>query len=100
MNEELRTVPFECQRCWYVWEEDYVVRHQEDQHGNAAEIWLQNGLPVPPPSAAAVCPKCGCQKAKVFPDGYLTRHPELIKQAEPAPPDETPLISPVRRPLY
>ncbi|MFB9472805.1 hypothetical protein ACFFR3_25180 [Nonomuraea salmonea] len=100
MEEELRIVPFECQRCWHVWEEEYVVRHQEDRHGNGGEIWLRAGLPVSPPSSGAICPRCGCQRATTFPDGYLSRHPELRRAAEPTVPDETPLISPVRPPLY
>ncbi|WP_345387083.1 hypothetical protein [Nonomuraea salmonea] len=64
------------------------------------EIWLRAGLPVSPPSSGAICPRCGCQRATTFPDGYLSRHPELRRAAEPTVPDETPLISPVRPPLY
>ncbi|MFB4281632.1 MULTISPECIES: hypothetical protein [unclassified Nonomuraea] len=100
MEEEHRKVPFECRRCWHVWEEDYVVRRIEDDHGNAGEIWLRAGLPVPPPSPGAICPRCGCQQATTFPDGYLSRHPELIPPVEPGVPDATPLLSPVPRPLY
>lgn len=100
MEEEHRKVPFECRGCWHVWEEHYTVRHIDDEHGNAGEIWLRGGLPVTPPMAGVICPHCGCQQATTFPDGYLSRHPELIPPAEPVAPDATPLLSPVRKPLY
>lgn len=100
MEEVHRNVPFECRHCWHVWHEDYVVRHFEDDHGNAGEIWLRAGLPAAPPSAGVSCPSCGCQDATMFPDGYLSRHPELIPPAQPAAPDPTPLLTPVRKPLY
>ncbi|WP_043631213.1 hypothetical protein [Nonomuraea candida] len=93
-------MPFECRSCWHVWQEDYTVRHEEDDHGNAGEVWLRGGLPAPPPSSGAVCPQCGCQQSTTFPDGYLSHHPELTAQAEPGAPDATPLLSPVRGPLY
>lgn len=93
-------MPFECRGCWYVWQEDYVVRRSEDDHGNEGEVWLRAGLPAMPPASGVICPQCGCQQATTFPDGYLTHHPELIPPAEPGAPDPTPLLSPVRRPLY
>jgi hypothetical protein len=95
--EEHRKVPFECRNCWHVWEEHYLVRRFEDRHGNEHEVWLLAGLRVPPPSPGAVCPRCGCQQATTFPEGYLSRHPELIPPAEPVVPDATPLLSPVRK---
>jgi hypothetical protein len=100
VEEELRNVPFECRGCWHVWQEDYVVRRSEDDHGNEGEVWLRAGLRVPPPSSGAVCPQCGSEQATTFPDGYLARHPELIPPAEPVVPDATPLLSPVPKPLY
>ncbi|MEV0613090.1 hypothetical protein AB0I81_07165 [Nonomuraea sp. NPDC050404] len=101
MEEEHRKVPFECRSCWHVWHEDYDVRHIEDDHGHAGgEVWLRAGLPVSPPSSGEICPKCGCQQAVMFPDGYLVRHPELIPPVGPVVLDATPLLSPVRRPLY
>ncbi|WP_431911780.1 hypothetical protein [Nonomuraea jabiensis] len=101
LEEEHRIVPFECRRCWHVWEEEYLVRRIDDRHGNEREIWLRAGLPVLPPSPGAVmCPRCGCQQATTFPDGYLSRHPELIPPAEPPVPDATPLLSPVPSPHY
>ncbi|MEU8357805.1 hypothetical protein AB0C27_17470 [Nonomuraea sp. NPDC048882] len=93
-------MPFECRHCWHVWQEDYVVRHFENDHGNTGEIWLRRGLPAAPPSAGVNCPQCGCQDVTMFPDGYLSRHPELIPPAEPPAPDATPLLTPVRKPLY
>ncbi|MEU5864214.1 MULTISPECIES: hypothetical protein [unclassified Nonomuraea] len=100
VEEERRTLPLECRGCWHVWEEDYLVRHVDDEHGNAAEIWLRDGLVVPPPSSGVICPHCGCQQTTTFPAGYLARHPELFRAAEPGVPDATPLLSPVppRRP--
>jgi hypothetical protein len=100
VEEERRIVPFECRGCWHVWEEEYLVRHADDEHGNAGEVWLRNRMPVPPPSPGTICPRCGCQDATTFPEGYLTRHPELIPPETPAKPDPTPLLSPVPRPLY
>ncbi|MBB6349107.1 hypothetical protein ACWGH8_08145 [Nonomuraea muscovyensis] len=100
MDEERRTLPFECRRCWHVWEEEYVVRHGADAHGHEREIWLLGGVQVPPPGEGAVCPRCGCQQCTTFPEGYLSRHPELIPPAEPAAPDATPLLSPVPRRIY
>ncbi|SEK94694.1 hypothetical protein [Nonomuraea pusilla] len=101
MDEERRTLPYECRRCWHVWQEDYVVRHFADAHGNEVDIWLRGGVQVPPPaSGVMICPKCGCQQATTFPDGYLARHPELIPPPRPAEPDATPLLSPVRKRMY
>ncbi|MFI7633667.1 hypothetical protein [Nonomuraea sp. NPDC049400] len=101
LEEEHRNVPFECRGCWHVWEEEYVVRHFSDRHGNERDIWLRGGLPVPPPSPGAIiCPRCGSQQATTFPDGYLAHHPELIPPATPPAPDETPLRSPVKYPLF
>ncbi|SDK92425.1 hypothetical protein SAMN05421874_11332 [Nonomuraea maritima] len=101
MEEFHRTVPFGCRRCWHVWEEHYIVRRLDDQHGNAGEVWLKGEVCVPPPLAGAICPRCGSPQAATFPEGYLAHHPEAIPPAEPATPDPTPLISPVpRRPAY
>jgi hypothetical protein len=100
LEEERRNVPFECRSCWHVWEEEYLVRHVEDEHGNEATLWLRNRVPVPPPSPGARCPRCGCEHATTFPEGYLLRHPELVPPDAAAAPDETPLLSPVPRPLY
>ncbi|MBF8190408.1 hypothetical protein ITP53_32795 [Nonomuraea sp. K274] len=100
VEEEIRSVPFECRGCWHVWEEDYQVRHIEDRHGNEGVIWLRAGVPVPPPSPGAICPRCGSQQATMFPEGYLARHPELRRPPEPEEPDPTPLLSPVRKPYY
>ncbi|MGN9782645.1 hypothetical protein ACTMTF_14535 [Nonomuraea sp. ZG12] len=94
MRQEHRSLPFECRGCLHVWEEDYLVRLVDARDGTETEIWLRGGVPVPPPSANVVCPRCGCQQAAMFPSGYLARHPELIP-AEPRVPDETPLLSPV-----
>ncbi|MFC4113715.1 hypothetical protein [Nonomuraea zeae] len=93
-------VPFECRCCWHVWEEEYLVRHVEDRHGNDSEVWFAAGLRVPPPWQGAVCPQCGSQQTTTFPDGYLSRHPELFPPLGPVVPDPTPLISPVRKPAY
>jgi hypothetical protein len=100
LDEETRNVPFECRACWHVWHEEYIVRHIEDDHGNTGDIWLRAGLPTAPPSSGVICPRCGRQQCVTFPDGYLSRHPELIPPEGPAVPDPTPLISPVRKPLY
>jgi hypothetical protein len=100
MEEERRTVPFECRSCWHVWEEDYLVRLVHGRHGVESEVWMRDGVAVPPPASGVVCPKCGCQEAVRFPDGYLVHHPELIPPAEPAVPDPTPLISPVPKRRY
>ncbi|WP_143590897.1 hypothetical protein [Thermoactinospora rubra] len=97
MEQERRTVPFECQRCWHVWQEDYVVQHTADRHGNDIEVWLRDGVRVPPPSAEATCVKCGSAKVTTFPDGYLTRHPEAAMPGEPSPLDDERLRSPVPR---
>ncbi|MEU4576376.1 hypothetical protein ACBI99_10615 [Nonomuraea sp. ATR24] len=101
MDEERRTVPFECRSCWHVWEEDYLVRHVPGRHGAESEVWMRGGVAVPPPApSGVVCPRCGCQGAVMFPDGYLAHHPELVESGEPAPPDPTPLLSPVPKRFY
>ncbi|WP_157382773.1 hypothetical protein [Nonomuraea coxensis] len=100
MEEERRIVPFECRRCWHVWEEEYLVRHIEDAHGNEATLWLLDGVAVPPPAPGARCPRCGCEQATTFPEGYLLHHPELIPREDAGKPDATPLLSPVPKPLY
>lgn len=94
MKDEIRKVPFECRACWHVWEEEYLFRQAE---GRGGEIWLRGGVQVPPPSAAEICPRCGCHQTVQFPDGYLARHPELIPRS--AEPDSTPLVSPAPRRL-
>lgn len=84
MHEEsggLRLWPLECLRCWHVWEEAYVVRQ-----GERGEVWLIGGLVVQPPWLGAVCPSCGGFAVTSFPDGYLSRHPELLSVPEPEPP--------------
>ncbi|NUR90033.1 MAG: hypothetical protein HOY71_38660 [Nonomuraea sp.] len=96
MEEERRNLPFECRGCWHVWEEEYLVRHVDDGHGNESHQWLRAGVTIPPPSSGAVCPQCGSQQVTTFPDGYLGRHPELRPAKEPKVSDPTPLISPVR----
>ncbi|WP_219460272.1 hypothetical protein [Nonomuraea rhizosphaerae] len=100
MEEEFRSLPFECRGCWHVWEADYLVRHGEDRHGNEHETWMLAGSPVAPPPSGTDCPRCGCQQAIVFPAGYLSRHPELRTQAGPVAPDATPLLSPVPKRFF
>ncbi|WP_327091196.1 hypothetical protein OIE66_11330 [Nonomuraea sp. NBC_01738] len=94
MEELTRTLPFECRGCWHVWEEEYLVRRVDDRY----EVWTRDGVAVPPPSKYAICPKCGGGQVTTFPEGYLARHPEARIPA-PTRPDESALVSPVRRPL-
>ncbi|MEV0233115.1 hypothetical protein [Nonomuraea sp. NPDC050786] len=77
--------PFECLRCLYVWEEDFVVRHLTDVHGNDVDIWLSSGVAVPPPWSGTCCPHCGAYHVTSFPAGYLARHPELVPDPAPEP---------------
>ncbi|MEO3869223.1 hypothetical protein ABGB18_10375 [Nonomuraea sp. B12E4] len=93
--ETRETWPFECLRCLYVWEEDFVLRHLSDNHGNTVEIWLSSGVPVPPPWSGACCPGCGAYHVTSFPAGYLARHPELVPGPEP---DPAPLFVPGTEP--
>ncbi|RCG20194.1 hypothetical protein DQ384_37450 [Sphaerisporangium album] len=60
-----------------VWEEDYTVRHLTDRHGNAVEVWSLAGVLVQPPWSGTWCPGCGDIDVKIFPRGYLSRHPEI-----------------------
>ncbi|GAA3539603.1 hypothetical protein GCM10022419_019570 [Nonomuraea rosea] len=90
------TWPFECLRCLYVWEEDFVVRHLTDNYGNEVEIWLSSGVPVPPPRSGGCCPHCGAYHVTSFPFGYLARHPELVPAPEPEP---APVFAPAIEPL-
>ncbi|WP_157545031.1 hypothetical protein [Microtetraspora fusca] len=69
--------PFECLRCWLVWEEEYVARRLSDGHGNDVVVWLRGGLPVQSPWAGAICPNCGCGSVTTFPAGYLAHHAEI-----------------------
>ncbi|GAA4068959.1 hypothetical protein [Nonomuraea soli] len=101
MDTENRTVPFECRRCWHVWEEDFIVLTETDRHGHDNEFWTLHGVRVPPPSAEASCVRCGCQQVTTFPSGYLRRHPEVVRQGEPVAPDASLLRSPAPpRPFY
>lgn len=100
MEEERRIVPFECRGCWHVWEEEYLIRHVVDRHGDDREVWVRGGVAVPPPSTYATCPKCGGQQITTFPEGYLARHPEARKSDEPVPADESKLRSPVPRKFF
>ncbi|MGI5487574.1 hypothetical protein [Microtetraspora malaysiensis] len=69
--------PFECLRCWLVWEEEYVVRRLSDGHGNDVVVWLLGDLPVQSPWAGTICPNCGCGSVTTFPAGYLAHHAEI-----------------------
>ncbi|WP_248963460.1 hypothetical protein [Sphaerisporangium perillae] len=80
------TWPFECLRCLLVWEEEYVVRHLTDSHGNDADVWFRAELLVQPPWSGARCPSCGDIAVKPFPRGYLIRHPELRGAPPPVAP--------------
>ncbi|MEV0998148.1 hypothetical protein [Nonomuraea sp. NPDC050202] len=93
--ESRESWPFECLRCLYVWEEDYVVRHLADGHGNEAEIWFASGVPVQPPWSGTSCPACGAFHLTSFPTGYLSRHPELAAAPDPVPLAKLPVV-PVR----
>ncbi|MGW0805473.1 hypothetical protein [Nonomuraea sp. NPDC002799] len=91
--------PFECLRCLYVWEEDFVVRRLSDNHGNQVVLWLRAGVTVPPPWTGACCPLCGGYRVTSFPAGYLARHPELLAEPEVvAAPLFVPVIEPDRVP--
>lgn len=74
--------PFECLNCLHVWEEEYVVRHMSDDHGNEVETWLRSGVTVQPPWSDACCPGCGAFHVTSFPRGYLAHHPELGAEPE------------------
>ncbi|SEG96771.1 hypothetical protein SAMN05444920_11088 [Nonomuraea solani] len=87
--------PFECLRCLFVWEADYVVRHLTDDHGNEVEIWLSSGVTVQPPWSGTDCPACGAYHTTSFPAGYLTRHPELMAPPEPVALADVP-VQPVK----
>lgn len=76
--------PFECLHCWQVWEEEYVVRHLSDGHGNDVVVWLRAGIPVQPPWSGVTCPACGSDTIKTFPNGYLARHAEIGLTPTPA----------------
>ncbi|MEV4174300.1 MULTISPECIES: hypothetical protein [unclassified Nonomuraea] len=90
--ESRESWPFECLRCLYVWEEDYIVRHLSDDHGNEVEIWLSSGVPVQPPWSGTSCPACGAFHLTSFPSGYLARHPELTAAPDPKPLAEVPIM--------
>ncbi|MFI9590271.1 hypothetical protein [Nonomuraea sp. NPDC052265] len=83
--ETRETWPFECLRCLRVWEEEFVVRHFADDHGNEVEIWLSSGVAVQPPWSGTCCPGCGAYHVTSFPSGYLARHPELRPDPELLP---------------
>ncbi|MFC7387205.1 hypothetical protein [Sphaerisporangium rhizosphaerae] len=94
--------PFECLRCLSVWEEEYVVRHLSDSHGNDADVWFRAELLVQPPWSGARCPSCGDTGVKTFPRGYLARHPELrtappvVPTLPPVPPPVSPAVAAAR----
>jgi hypothetical protein len=76
--------PFECLRCRHVWQVEYIVRHLADGHGNEMDLWLLDGLPALPPLSGARCPECRGASVTVFPQGYLSHHPELLAPATPS----------------
>ncbi|MBB4703122.1 hypothetical protein [Sphaerisporangium siamense] len=92
------TWPFECVRCLMIWEEDYTVRHLTGHHGTEVEVWSLAGVRVQPPWSGVCCPACGDTDVKIFPRGYLSRHPELRvtrpSRAAPAA-DTTAVTAPV-----
>lgn len=90
--ESRESWPFECLRCLYVWEQDYVVRHLTDDHGNEVETWLASGVPVQPPWSGLSCPACGAFHVTSFPAGYLARHPELAAAPDPVPLARVPVM--------
>ncbi|NUR89696.1 MAG: hypothetical protein HOY71_36920 [Nonomuraea sp.] len=91
--ETRETWPFECLRCLRVWEEEFVVRHIADDHGNEVEVWLSSGIAVQPPWSGSSCPGCGAYDVTSFPSGYLARHPELRPEPE-FPPEFRPELVP------
>ncbi|NUR90032.1 MAG: hypothetical protein HOY71_38655, partial [Nonomuraea sp.] len=101
MREEFDTRevwPFECLRCWHVWEVEYDVRRLTDNYGNEVEVWRRSGVTVQPPWSGGACPGCGAYHLTSFPRGYLRRHPELAGTPDPEPVLDTPAISiPVTR---
>jgi hypothetical protein len=90
--ESRESWPFECLRCLYVWEEDYLVRHVTDDHGNEVEVWLSSGVTVQPPWSGMACPACGAYRLTSFPAHYLSRHPELTAAPDPAPLARAPVV--------
>lgn len=80
-----------------IWEEDYVVRHLSDSHGNDVDVWFHAELHVQPPWSGARCPACGDFGVKTFPRGYLSRHPEIRPPVpvRPAAPDPAPVAGDV-----
>ncbi|NRQ37739.1 hypothetical protein HII36_38810 [Nonomuraea sp. NN258] len=98
--ESRESWPFECLRCLHVWEEDYVVRHLTDDHGNDVDVWSRSGAIVQPPWSGTCCPACGAFHTTSFPSGYLSRHPELLAAPDPEPlvrPPAGPPATPVER---
>ncbi|TMR96694.1 hypothetical protein [Nonomuraea basaltis] len=93
------TWPFECLRCLRVWEEDFVVRHLADDHGNETQVWLSSGVTVQPPWSGSCCPGCGAYHVTSFPSGHLARHPELLPGPGPEPePEPEPCLEPLPEP--
>lgn len=76
------------------------MRRVDDRHGDERELWTRAGVVVQPPPSGVECPECGCDQLAMFPAGYLARHPELFRSAEPEVPDPAPLRSPVPKRLY
>ncbi|MFI6595478.1 hypothetical protein ACIBHX_04470 [Nonomuraea sp. NPDC050536] len=105
--ESRETWPFECLRCWHVWEEVYTVRRLTDNYGNEMVVWLRGTVTVQPPWSGASCPGCGAYHVTMFPHGYLRRHPELVPVPVPEPatvtePPAVPVVArqmPARAPL-
>ncbi|MFE3449462.1 hypothetical protein ACFXJ8_11055 [Nonomuraea sp. NPDC059194] len=79
------TWPFECQCCWHTWQEEYLVKHTTDSHGNDVEVWLRSGVAVQPATSDRSCPKCGAVQITTFPPGYATHQEPPV----PAPREVT-----------
>ncbi|GII67432.1 hypothetical protein Skr01_75170 [Sphaerisporangium krabiense] len=89
------TWPFECVRCLMIWEEDYTVRHLTGLRGAEVEVWSLDGVRVQPPWSGVYCPACGDTDVKIFPRGYLSRHPELrVTRPSRAAPAATSAVPP------
>ncbi|MFB9527096.1 hypothetical protein [Nonomuraea roseola] len=93
------TWPFECQCCWHVWEEEYLVRRLTDDHGNEVEVWLRSGVSVQPPNSDRSCPKCGAVQITTFPSGYLAKRAEPVVPAPREVAQETALKFTWRAPI-
>ena len=65
LQDLAETYRFECLRCSSVWKRTYSVRQAVTRDGEAEVVYFLRGTPVPAPTGAPSCIRCGGLRVRV-----------------------------------